>query len=630
MLSASPDPHSRDSVGDDDEIQDSSPILFSPQVSQCLSRFLLWLLREEATTVGERVSRRLTGNSFVPGALLLSGSQIRSSMAEILAAPWRGWEVVIIPDSSEVSEITNSPSSNLMELGNPSSVAPVPDSSTTSEALEVPKSPDPNLMEFGNPSSVHLADGLIIQAAAQSPKNGANFDCLVSRELNQNPCLKSIPNHGKLYEFVAMKYHTSSSDIVSCNSYSTESSYDSSMSSESFDVQKELQEMREEHGEEMSTIFIRLTSQGTFLVHIGFCVQVVDVCTYFTLSALLEMQTVDISRTFCVHIYIPVTTLNVLRILRCAKGIAGNLVMYLREVLRCSNMVEMQALFYCSVLFFPAGFRLFWLELRFPAAGEAEDDAGTIRRSWGEHRATIGETLPGIVAARQLGGRPAVGPAGSRAFGGWMEARERRVMRLYYSILIAIVWMGCQCSKESLSGGRDQIQLDSDCPDYSCALIGELWCAHGSLTMSSLLDLSDPVWQRFGRQQSGNGGVCRDGGAETIGICGGGSVWVEGEWETAVAAAAAQSPKNGANFDCLISRELNQNSCLKSIPNHGKLYEFVAMKYDTSRSDIVSCNSCSTESSCDSSMSSESFDVQRELQEMRVEHGEELSTVGDI
>ncbi|XP_042465502.1 uncharacterized protein LOC122047996 isoform X1 [Zingiber officinale] len=178
----------------------------------------------------------------------------RSSNLMKLGNPSSASIVVIIPDSSEVSEITNSPSSNLMELGNPSSVAPVPDSSTTSEALEVPKSPDPNLMEFGNPSSVHLADGLIIQAAAQSPKNGANFDCLVSRELNQNPCLKSIPNHGKLYEFVAMKYHTSSSDIVSCNSYSTESSYDSSMSSESFDVQKELQEMREEHGEEMSTV----------------------------------------------------------------------------------------------------------------------------------------------------------------------------------------------------------------------------------------------------------------------------------------------------------------------------------------------------------------------------------------
>ncbi|KAG6526812.1 uncharacterized protein LOC122049697 [Zingiber officinale] len=100
--------------------------------------------------------------------------------------------------------------------------------------------------------------------------------------------------------------------------------------------------------------------------------------------------------------------------------------------------------------------------------------------------------------------------------------------------------------------------------------------------------------------------------------------------QVVAAAAAAQSPKNGANFDCLISRELNQNPCLKSIPNHGKLYEFVAMKYDTSRSDIVSCNSCSTESSYDSSMSSESFDVQRELQEMREEHGEELSIVGDI
>ncbi|XP_042465500.1 uncharacterized protein LOC122047994 isoform X1 [Zingiber officinale] len=138
-------------------------------------------------------------------------------------------------------------------------VAPVPDSSTTSEALEVPMSPSPNLMELGNPRCVHLADGLIIQAvaaaaAAQSPKNGANFDCLVSRELNQNPCLKSIPNHGKLYEFVAMKYDTSRSDIVSCNSCSTESSYDSSMSSESFDVQRELQEMREEHGEELSTV----------------------------------------------------------------------------------------------------------------------------------------------------------------------------------------------------------------------------------------------------------------------------------------------------------------------------------------------------------------------------------------
>ncbi|KAG6526813.1 hypothetical protein ZIOFF_016814 [Zingiber officinale] len=114
-------------------------------------------------------------------------------------------------------------------------VAPVPDSSTTSEALEVPMSPSPNLMELGNPRCVHLADGLIIQ-------------------LNQNPCLKSIPNHGKLYEFVAMKYDTSRSDIVSCNSCSTESSYDSSMSSESFDVQRELQEMREEHGEELSTV----------------------------------------------------------------------------------------------------------------------------------------------------------------------------------------------------------------------------------------------------------------------------------------------------------------------------------------------------------------------------------------
>ncbi|XP_042465505.1 uncharacterized protein LOC122047996 isoform X4 [Zingiber officinale] len=123
----------------------------------------------------------------------------RSSNLMKLGNPSSASIVVIIPDSSEVSEITNSPSSNLMELGNPSSVAPVPDSSTTSEALEVPKSPDPNLMEFGNPSSVHLADGLIIQAAAQSPKNGANFDCLVSRE-------------------------------------------------------KELQEMREEHGEEMSTV----------------------------------------------------------------------------------------------------------------------------------------------------------------------------------------------------------------------------------------------------------------------------------------------------------------------------------------------------------------------------------------
>ncbi|XP_042466346.1 uncharacterized protein LOC122048898 [Zingiber officinale] len=136
-------------------------------------------------------------------------------------------QVVIIPDSSKASEITNSPSSNLMELGNPSSV---PDSSTTSEALEVTMSPGPNLMELGNPRCVHLADGLIIQAvaadaAAQSPKNGANFDCPVSRELNQNPCLKSIPNHGKLYEFVAMKYDTSRSDIVSCNSCSTESSY---------------------------------------------------------------------------------------------------------------------------------------------------------------------------------------------------------------------------------------------------------------------------------------------------------------------------------------------------------------------------------------------------------------------
>ncbi|XP_042455586.1 uncharacterized protein LOC122040329 isoform X3 [Zingiber officinale] len=140
--------------------------------------------------------------------------------------------VVIIPDSSKASEITNSPSSNLMELGNPSSV---PDSSTTSEALEVTMSPGPNLMESGNPRCVHLADGLIIQ-------------------LNQNPCLKSIPNHGKLYEFVAMKYDTSRSDIVSCNSCSTESSYDSSMSSESFDVQRELQEMREEHGEELSTV----------------------------------------------------------------------------------------------------------------------------------------------------------------------------------------------------------------------------------------------------------------------------------------------------------------------------------------------------------------------------------------
>ncbi|XP_042460007.1 uncharacterized protein LOC122043461 isoform X2 [Zingiber officinale] len=162
-------------------------------------------------------------------------SEIPNSRSSNLMKLGNPNSVVIIPDSSEVSEITNSPSSNLMELGNPSSVAPVPDSSTTSEALEVPKSPDPNLMEFGNPSSVHLADGLIIQ-------------------LNQNPCLKSIPNHGKLYEFVAMKYHTSTSDIVSCNSYSTESSYDSSMSSESFDVQRELQEMREEHGEEMSTV----------------------------------------------------------------------------------------------------------------------------------------------------------------------------------------------------------------------------------------------------------------------------------------------------------------------------------------------------------------------------------------
>ncbi|XP_042465493.1 uncharacterized protein LOC122047992 isoform X2 [Zingiber officinale] len=174
-------------------------------------------------------------------------------------------QVAPIPYSSitsKASEIPNSRSSNLMKLGNPTSVsivAPVPDSSTTSEALEVPMSPSPNLMELGNPRCVHLADGLIIQAvaaaaAAQSPKNGANFDCLVSRELNQNPCLKSIPNHGKLYEFVAMKYDTSRSDIVSCNSCSTESSYDSSMSSESFDVQRELQEMREEHGEELSTV----------------------------------------------------------------------------------------------------------------------------------------------------------------------------------------------------------------------------------------------------------------------------------------------------------------------------------------------------------------------------------------
>ncbi|KAG6530611.1 hypothetical protein ZIOFF_012852 [Zingiber officinale] len=144
-------------------------------------------------------------------------------------------QVVIIPDSSKASEITNSPSSNLMELGNPSSVAPVPDSSATSEALEVPMSPWPNLMELGNPRCVHLADELNIQ-------------------LNQNPCLKSIPNHGKLYEFVAMKHHTSRSDIVSCNSCSTESNYDSSMSSESFDVQTELQELREEHGEELSTV----------------------------------------------------------------------------------------------------------------------------------------------------------------------------------------------------------------------------------------------------------------------------------------------------------------------------------------------------------------------------------------
>ncbi|XP_042465496.1 uncharacterized protein LOC122047993 isoform X1 [Zingiber officinale] len=168
-------------------------------------------------------------------------------------------QVVIIPDLSKASEITNSPSSNLMELGNPSSVAPVPDSSATSEALEVPMSPWPNLMELGNPRCVHLADELNIQAvaaaaAAQSPKNGANFDCLISRELNQNPCLKSIPNHGKLYEFVAMKHHTSRSDIVSCNSCSTESNYDSSMSSESFNVQTELQELREEHGEELSTV----------------------------------------------------------------------------------------------------------------------------------------------------------------------------------------------------------------------------------------------------------------------------------------------------------------------------------------------------------------------------------------
>ncbi|XP_042459997.1 uncharacterized protein LOC122043457 isoform X3 [Zingiber officinale] len=171
-------------------------------------------------------------------------------------------QVAPIPYSSitsKASEIPNSRSSNLMKLGNPTSVAPVPDSSTTSEALEVPMSPSPNLMELGNPRCVHLADGLFIQAvaaaaAAQSPKNGANFDCLVSRELNQNPCLKSIPNHGKLYEFVAMKYDTSRSDIVSCNSCSTESSYDSSMSSESFDVQRELQEMREEHGEELSTV----------------------------------------------------------------------------------------------------------------------------------------------------------------------------------------------------------------------------------------------------------------------------------------------------------------------------------------------------------------------------------------
>ncbi|KAG6530610.1 hypothetical protein ZIOFF_012851 [Zingiber officinale] len=147
-------------------------------------------------------------------------------------------QVAPIPYSSitsKASEIPNSRSSNLMKLGNPTSVAPVPDSSTTSEALEVPMSPSPNLMELGNPRCVHLADGLFIQ-------------------LNQNPCLKSIPNHGKLYEFVAMKYDTSRSDIVSCNSCSTESSYDSSMSSESFDVQRELQEMREEHGEELSTV----------------------------------------------------------------------------------------------------------------------------------------------------------------------------------------------------------------------------------------------------------------------------------------------------------------------------------------------------------------------------------------
>ncbi|KAG6530612.1 hypothetical protein ZIOFF_012853 [Zingiber officinale] len=96
-------------------------------------------------------------------------------------------QVVIIPDSSKASEITNSPSSNLMELGNPSSVAPVPDSSATSEALEVTMSPGPNSMELGNPR-LHLADELIIQAlaadaAAQSPKNGANFDCPVSREV---------------------------------------------------------------------------------------------------------------------------------------------------------------------------------------------------------------------------------------------------------------------------------------------------------------------------------------------------------------------------------------------------------------------------------------------------------------
>ncbi|XP_042465492.1 uncharacterized protein LOC122047992 isoform X1 [Zingiber officinale] len=189
-------------------------------------------------------------------------SEIPNSRSSNLMKLGNPTSVVIILDSSKASEITNSPSSNLMELGNPSSiniVAPVPDSSTTSEALEVPMSPSPNLMELGNPRCVHLADGLIIQAvaaaaAAQSPKNGANFDCLVSRELNQNPCLKSIPNHGKLYEFVAMKYDTSRSDIVSCNSCSTESSYDSSMSSESFDVQRELQEMREEHGEELSTV----------------------------------------------------------------------------------------------------------------------------------------------------------------------------------------------------------------------------------------------------------------------------------------------------------------------------------------------------------------------------------------